>query len=224
MGRLRGVEGGPGPSRGGAGRGGARAAGVGGRPGGHGDGPVRGGRTGRRGSAAGAGRAWSPAFLRLLDERPASGRYAARPCWRCDDAGDGGPRRARPGWGRVPEELSARVPAEQRGPGRAGTPYGCWCRGARRCRTTRSGSCPAAAGRGPAGRQHLCRRWPAAVDGRIGHARVVVHFSTRGDDGRWAVELRDPDGTGTTRARAGGPAGGGGAAARGCAAGRWRSR
>ncbi|CAM5353211.1 S-adenosylmethionine:tRNA ribosyltransferase-isomerase OS=Streptomyces aurantiogriseus OX=66870 GN=GCM10010251_90540 PE=4 SV=1 [Streptomyces aurantiogriseus] len=34
----------------------------------------------------------------------------------------------------------------------------------------------------------------AAVDGRIGHARVVVHFSTRGDDGRWAVELRDPDG------------------------------
>jgi S-adenosylmethionine:tRNA ribosyltransferase-isomerase len=45
----------------------------------------------------------------------------------------------------------------------------------------------------------------AAVDGRIGHARVVVHFSTRGDDGRWAVELRDPDGKGTTRARAGGP-------------------
>jgi S-adenosylmethionine:tRNA ribosyltransferase-isomerase len=47
----------------------------------------------------------------------------------------------------------------------------------------------------------------AAVDGRIGHARVVVHFSTRGDDGRWAVELREPDGEGTTRARAGGPAG-----------------
>ncbi|MFI6340061.1 S-adenosylmethionine:tRNA ribosyltransferase-isomerase [Streptomyces sp. NPDC050535] len=47
----------------------------------------------------------------------------------------------------------------------------------------------------------------SAVDGRVGHARVVVHFSTRGDDGRWAVELRDPDGRGTTRARAGGPAG-----------------
>jgi S-adenosylmethionine:tRNA ribosyltransferase-isomerase len=47
----------------------------------------------------------------------------------------------------------------------------------------------------------------AAVDGWLGHARVVVHFSTRGDDGRWAVELRDPDGRGTTRARAGGPAG-----------------
>jgi S-adenosylmethionine:tRNA ribosyltransferase-isomerase len=36
---------------------------------------------------------------------------------------------------------------------------------------------------------------------------VVVHFSTRGDDGRWAVELREPDGRGTTRARAGAPAG-----------------
>lgn len=47
----------------------------------------------------------------------------------------------------------------------------------------------------------------AAVDGRIGHARVVVHFSTRGDDGRWAVELRDPDGRGTTGPRPGGPAG-----------------
>ncbi|MDG4862233.1 S-adenosylmethionine:tRNA ribosyltransferase-isomerase, partial [Streptomyces sp. T-3] len=52
----------------------------------------------------------------------------------------------------------------------------------------------------------------AAVDGRLEgatgrHARVVVHFSTRGDDGRWAVELRDPDGAGTTRARGGGPAG-----------------
>ncbi|PZT69832.1 S-adenosylmethionine:tRNA ribosyltransferase-isomerase [Streptomyces sp. SW4] len=44
---------------------------------------------------------------------------------------------------------------------------------------------------------------PAAVDGWTGHARVVVHFSTRGDDGRWAVELREPDGRGTTRARAG---------------------
>ncbi|GAA3239852.1 hypothetical protein GCM10020256_61310 [Streptomyces thermocoprophilus] len=36
-----------------------------------------------------------------------------------------------------------------------------------------------------------------------GDARVVVHFSTCGDDGRWAVELREPDGRGTTRARAG---------------------
>ncbi|MFI7496898.1 S-adenosylmethionine:tRNA ribosyltransferase-isomerase [Streptomyces sp. NPDC049687] len=107
----------------------------------------------------------------------------------------------------VPEELSARVPAEQRGPGR----------GRDDVRLLVS--------RGTEVAHHAFRELPcllragdllvvntsptlaAAVDGRIGHARVVVHFSTRGDDGRWAVELRDPDGAGTTRARAGGPAG-----------------
>ncbi|QIB46594.1 S-adenosylmethionine:tRNA ribosyltransferase-isomerase [Streptomyces aureoverticillatus] len=47
----------------------------------------------------------------------------------------------------------------------------------------------------------------ARVDEQKGHARVVVHFSTLGEDGRWAVEMRDPEGGGTTRARAGGPAG-----------------
>ncbi|ANS64291.1 S-adenosylmethionine:tRNA ribosyltransferase-isomerase [Streptomyces lincolnensis] len=108
---------------------------------------------------------------------------------------------------RVPEELSARVPAEQRGPGRG--------RDAVRLLVSR----------GTAVSHHAFVELPrllragdllvvntsstlaAAVDGRIGPARVVVHFSTRGDDGRWAVELRDPDGKGTTRARAGGPAG-----------------
>ncbi|MER5434856.1 S-adenosylmethionine:tRNA ribosyltransferase-isomerase [Streptomyces sp. NPDC002588] len=112
----------------------------------------------------------------------------------------------------VPEELSARVPAEQRGPGR----------GRDDVRLLVS--------RGTEAAHHAFRDLPcllragdllvvntsptlaAAVDGRIGHARVVVHFSARGDfahggDGRWAVELRDPDGRGTTRARAGGPAG-----------------
>ncbi|MGW1272623.1 S-adenosylmethionine:tRNA ribosyltransferase-isomerase [Streptomyces sp. NPDC002491] len=111
------------------------------------------------------------------------------------------------GWERVPEELSAGVPAEQRGPGR----------GREDVRLLVS--------RGTQVTHHAFRELPgvlragdllvvntsptlaAAVDGRIGHARVVVHFSTRGDDGRWAVELRDPDGAGTTRARAGGPAG-----------------
>nr|WP_202446947.1 S-adenosylmethionine:tRNA ribosyltransferase-isomerase [Streptomyces sp. SID5468] len=48
---------------------------------------------------------------------------------------------------------------------------------------------------------------PAAVDGVLAGEAVVVHFSTRRDDGRWAVELRTPDGRGTTRARPGGPAG-----------------
>ncbi|MEU8755467.1 S-adenosylmethionine:tRNA ribosyltransferase-isomerase [Streptomyces chartreusis] len=110
-------------------------------------------------------------------------------------------------WGRVPEELSARVPAEQRGPGLG--------RDAVRLLVSRGTSVS----------HHAFRELPrllragdllvvntsqtlaAAVDGRVGHARVVVHFSTRGDDGRWAVELRDPDARGTTRARAGGPAG-----------------
>ncbi|GAA4082715.1 S-adenosylmethionine:tRNA ribosyltransferase-isomerase [Streptomyces shaanxiensis] len=108
---------------------------------------------------------------------------------------------------RVPEELSARVPAEQRGPGLD--------RDAVRLLVSR----------GTEVSHHAFRELPrllragdllvvntsetlaAAVDGRIGHARVVVHFSTRGDDGRWAVELRDPDERGTTHARAGGPAG-----------------
>ncbi|MEU6356693.1 S-adenosylmethionine:tRNA ribosyltransferase-isomerase [Streptomyces sp. NPDC047072] len=108
---------------------------------------------------------------------------------------------------RVPEELSARVPAEQRGPGLG--------RDAVRLLVSR----------GTEVSHHAFRELPcllragdllvvntsptraAALDGRIGHARVVVHFSTLGDDGRWTVELREPDGRGTTRARAGGPAG-----------------
>ncbi|MFD8132393.1 S-adenosylmethionine:tRNA ribosyltransferase-isomerase [Streptomyces mirabilis] len=108
---------------------------------------------------------------------------------------------------RVPEERSARVPAEQRRPGRdrdsvrllvsCGTEvsHHAFVELPRRLR---------------AGDLLIVNTSPtlaAAVDGWIGHARVVVHFSTRGDDGRWAVELRDPDGRGTTRARAGGPAG-----------------
>ncbi|GHH89325.1 S-adenosylmethionine:tRNA ribosyltransferase-isomerase [Streptomyces capitiformicae] len=125
---------------------------------------------------------------------------------------------------RVPEELHARVPAEQRGPG------------------LERDSVRLLVSRGTEVSHHAFAELPrllragdllvvntsptlaAAVDGAIGHARVVVHFSTRGDDGRWAVELRDPDGRGTTRAliwssarstrwkggggrRAGGPAG-----------------
>jgi S-adenosylmethionine:tRNA ribosyltransferase-isomerase len=51
------------------------------------------------------------------------------------------------------------------------------------------------------------RTLPAAVDARLGREEVVVHFSTRGDDGRWVVEVRAPDGHGSTVRRAGGPAG-----------------
>ncbi|WP_030378930.1 MULTISPECIES: S-adenosylmethionine:tRNA ribosyltransferase-isomerase [unclassified Streptomyces] len=107
----------------------------------------------------------------------------------------------------VPEELSARVPVEQRGPGRG--------RDAVRLLVSRGTEVAHHAFRElpgllRAGDLLLVNTSPtlaAAVDGDVGHARVVVHFSTRGDDGRWAVELREPDGRGTTRARAGGPAG-----------------
>ncbi|MBE4736328.1 S-adenosylmethionine:tRNA ribosyltransferase-isomerase [Streptomyces caniscabiei] len=108
---------------------------------------------------------------------------------------------------RVPEGLHARVPAEQRGPGldRDGV----------RLLVSRGTAVSHHAFAGlpgllTAGDLLVVNTSPtlaAAVDGRIGDARVVVHFSTRGDDGRWAVELRDLDGRGTTRARAGGPAG-----------------
>ncbi|MER7108881.1 S-adenosylmethionine:tRNA ribosyltransferase-isomerase [Streptomyces sp. NPDC000229] len=107
---------------------------------------------------------------------------------------------------RVPEELSARVPAEQRGTGRDDVRL--------------------MVSRGLAVSHHAFRELPgvlragdvlvvntsptlaAAVAGRLGGDAVVVHFSTRGDDGRWSVELRDPDGRGSTRPRPGGPAGG----------------
>ncbi|UUU21003.1 S-adenosylmethionine:tRNA ribosyltransferase-isomerase [Streptomyces sp. DSM 40750] len=102
---------------------------------------------------------------------------------------------------RVPEGLHARVPAEQRGPGLD--------RDAVRMLVSRGTEVSHHAfvelpGLLKAGDLLVVNTSPtlaAAVDGAIGHARVVVHFSTRGDDGRWAVELRDPDGRGTTRAR-----------------------
>ncbi|MYS22735.1 S-adenosylmethionine:tRNA ribosyltransferase-isomerase [Streptomyces sp. DvalAA-14] len=51
------------------------------------------------------------------------------------------------------------------------------------------------------------RTLPAAVDGRLAGEPVVVHCSTRRDDGRWVVEIRSPDGRGSTVRRAGPPAG-----------------
>ncbi|MGW2229045.1 S-adenosylmethionine:tRNA ribosyltransferase-isomerase [Streptomyces formicae] len=107
----------------------------------------------------------------------------------------------------VPAALLARVPAEQRGPGLG--------RDAVRLLVSRGtavshhafAELPTLLRAGDLLVVNTSRTLPAAVDGRLGHARVVVHFSTRGEDGRWAVELRDPDGKGTTSARAGGPAG-----------------
>jgi S-adenosylmethionine:tRNA ribosyltransferase-isomerase len=58
------------------------------------------------------------------------------------------------------------------------------------------------------------RTLPAAVDGQLAGEPVVAHFSTRlppsaggtPDDGRWVVEIRSPDGHGSTVRRPGGPA------------------
>ncbi|MFI6086314.1 S-adenosylmethionine:tRNA ribosyltransferase-isomerase [Streptomyces sp. NPDC051218] len=107
---------------------------------------------------------------------------------------------------RVPDELAARVPAEQRGEGLG--------RDAVRLLVSRGtevshhafAELPALLRAGDVLIVNTSQTLPAAVDAVAGHARVVVHFSTRGDDGRWAVELREPDGRGTTRPRAGGPA------------------
>lgn len=104
---------------------------------------------------------------------------------------------------RVPEGLSARVPAEQRGPGLD--------RDAVRLLVSRGTEVthhafpelPLLLRAGDLLVVNTSPTLPAAVDGHVGHARVVVHFSTLGDDGRWAVELREPDGQGTTRARTG---------------------
>ncbi|MGW1672624.1 S-adenosylmethionine:tRNA ribosyltransferase-isomerase [Streptomyces sp. NPDC002324] len=107
----------------------------------------------------------------------------------------------------VPEELHARVPAEQRGPGldRDGVRLLVSC--GTRVSHHAFAALPGLLRAGDVLVVNTSPTLAAAVDGTVGHARVVVHFSTRGDDGRWAVELRDPDGLGTTRARAGGPSG-----------------
>ncbi|MFF3485952.1 S-adenosylmethionine:tRNA ribosyltransferase-isomerase [Streptomyces sp. NPDC002701] len=107
----------------------------------------------------------------------------------------------------VPAELSARVPAEQRGPGLDRDAVRLLVsRGTRVSHHTFT-DLPGLLRAGDLLVVNTSITLAAAVDGTVGHARVVVHFSTRGDDGRWAVELREPDGRGTTRARGGGPAG-----------------
>lgn len=104
---------------------------------------------------------------------------------------------------RVPPELSARVPAPRRDGvrllvGRQGGDA-----------VTHHGfrELPELLRAGDVLVVNTSRTLPAAVDGRLGGEAVVVHFSTRGDDGRWVVEVRTPDGRGSTLRRAGGPAG-----------------
>ncbi|WP_455360948.1 S-adenosylmethionine:tRNA ribosyltransferase-isomerase [Streptomyces sp. SYSU K21746] len=108
---------------------------------------------------------------------------------------------------RVPETLSARVPVEQRGPGLG--------RDAVRLLVSRGTEVshhtfrdlPGQLRAGDVLVVNTSATLPAAVNARLGGRRLVVHFSTRADDGRWAVELREPDGRGTTGPRAGGPVG-----------------
>lgn len=123
---------------------------------------------------------------------------------------------------RVPDELSARIPAEQRGPGLGRDAVRLLVsRGAAEVGHHDFGELPDLLAAGDVLVVNTSRTLPAAVDGRVGDGRgrgepVVVHFSTRADRwhpagkavaGRWAVELRSPDGHGSTRPRAGGPAG-----------------
>nr|WP_239144443.1 S-adenosylmethionine:tRNA ribosyltransferase-isomerase [Streptomyces sp. SID14515] len=106
---------------------------------------------------------------------------------------------------RVPDVLSARVPAEQRGAGRDDV----------RLLVSRGRAVSHHAFRELPGELragdvlvvNTSMTLPAAVNGRVGGERVVVHFSTRGADGRWAVELRAPGAAGVTGPRPGGPAG-----------------
>ncbi|MBH5132895.1 S-adenosylmethionine:tRNA ribosyltransferase-isomerase [Streptomyces sp. HB-N217] len=103
---------------------------------------------------------------------------------------------------RVPEELSARVPVEQRRPGLDRDGVRLLVSHGTEVSHHTFGELPGLLRAGDLLVVNTSPTLAAAVDGRVGHARVVVHFSTRGDDGRWAVELREPDGRGTTRARA----------------------
>ncbi|MGW0736119.1 S-adenosylmethionine:tRNA ribosyltransferase-isomerase [Streptomyces sp. NPDC002851] len=108
---------------------------------------------------------------------------------------------------RVPPGLSARVPVEERVPGRDRDGVRLLVSYGERVAHHDFVELPELLRAGDLLVVNTSPTLPAAVDGVLGHARVVVHFSTRGDDERWAVELREPDGSGTTRARAGGPAG-----------------
>ncbi|MFJ8018540.1 S-adenosylmethionine:tRNA ribosyltransferase-isomerase [Streptomyces sp. NPDC096339] len=118
----------------------------------------------------------------------------------------------------IPPELSARVPVEQRGPGLGRDSVRLLVsRGSTEVSLHAFRELPGLLRAGDVLVVNTSATLAAAVDGRLGREEVVVHFSTRGDreyprtesgGGRWAVELREPAGRGTTRRRAGGPAGG----------------
>ncbi|CAM5353976.1 S-adenosylmethionine:tRNA ribosyltransferase-isomerase [Streptomyces xanthochromogenes] len=106
---------------------------------------------------------------------------------------------------RVPDGLLASVPAEVRGSGRDDV----------RLMVSRGTAVSHHAFRDLAGQLragdvlvvNTSQTLPAAVDGAVEGAPVVVHFSTLGADGRWAVELRTPGASGSTERRTGDRAG-----------------
>ncbi|GHB29276.1 S-adenosylmethionine:tRNA ribosyltransferase-isomerase [Streptomyces xanthochromogenes] len=106
---------------------------------------------------------------------------------------------------RVPDGLLASVPAEVRGSGRDDV----------RLMVSRGTAVSHHAFRDLAGQLragdvlvvNTSQTLPAAVDGVVAGAPVVVHFSTLGADGRWAVELRTPGASGSTERRTGDRAG-----------------
>ncbi|MDX2649290.1 S-adenosylmethionine:tRNA ribosyltransferase-isomerase, partial [Streptomyces sp. PA03-1a] len=111
---------------------------------------------------------------------------------------------------RVPEELAARVPVEQRADGASGRDGVRMLVGGRARGEVAHhafGDLPGLLRAGDVLVVNTSRTLPAAVDAALGESPVVVHFSGLLDDGRWVVELRTPDGRGTTRPRTGGPAG-----------------
>ncbi|MBT2490084.1 S-adenosylmethionine:tRNA ribosyltransferase-isomerase [Streptomyces sp. ISL-96] len=160
----------------------------------------------------------------MRDASAASGRPAVGVGAGAAEAGAGGtglglrPRRAPEVGGAVvegfavPGELAARVPAEERGAGRDDV----------RLLVSRGTEVshhafrelPGLLRAGDVLVVNTSATLPAAVDGRVEAAagrgageRLVVHFSTLGDDRRWAVELRTPEETGATLPHPGGPAG-----------------
>nr|WP_037884197.1 MULTISPECIES: S-adenosylmethionine:tRNA ribosyltransferase-isomerase [unclassified Streptomyces] len=108
----------------------------------------------------------------------------------------------------MPPHLLARIPAEQRGPGRGRDSVRLLVsRGCEEVSLHAFRELPGLLRAGDVLVVNTSATLAAAVDARLGGEDLVVHFSTRGDDGRWAVELREPAGDGTTRRHAGGPTG-----------------
>lgn len=105
----------------------------------------------------------------------------------------------------ISPHLLARIPAEQRGPGLGRDAVRLLVsRGREQVSLHAFRELPGLLRAGDVLVVNTSATLAAAVDARLGGEDLVVHFSTRGDDGRWAVELRTPVGDGTTRRRAGG--------------------